>query len=77
MVAGREMGSCSAAKRQHLDASVVRRGNDMRREILDGSGLETKSAASQGQESFITVPVHQESQANTWLATHALGQALP
>jgi hypothetical protein len=41
VVAGRETGSRSATERQHLDASVVRSGNDMRREILDSSGLET------------------------------------
>jgi hypothetical protein len=41
MVAGREMRSCSATERQHLDAGVVRSGNDVRGEILDGSGLET------------------------------------
>jgi hypothetical protein len=40
MVARREMCSRSAAERQHLDACVVRGGDDMCCEILDGSRLE-------------------------------------
>jgi hypothetical protein len=40
MVARREMCSCSAAKRQHLDACIVCSGDDMCCEILNGSGLE-------------------------------------
>jgi hypothetical protein len=41
MVARREMRSCSASECQHLDAGIVRGGNDMCGEILDGSRLET------------------------------------
>ena len=79
MMAWRQMRRCSATECQGLDAGIVGSGNDVRREVLNGSRLKAGQEAWSEATMFgiRDIPVHQGSRVNTWPASHALVQALP